>query len=249
MSTDESTHPAKNKRIVVIKDGPYIVKGNVPLVSKTQVVSEHGEPISWQKTGEIPVDEGEYHLCRCGKSSKKPFCDGTHRRECFDGTESAETDETRNRRTRIPRGTRIIVEKDNTLCMLSGYCAFSDARLSQLVASTEDTKMRALVMIMIERCPSGALAYRIEEDGPDIEPDLPQQIAVTTEITSDGPIEGPLWVTGSIPIERSDGQPFETRNRVTLCNCGDSYSKPLCDGGHREKAQREAKQQKRLTTQ
>ena len=74
-------------------------------------------------------------------------------------------------------------------------------------------------------------------DQANIEPDLPVQIAVTTEITSDGPIEGPLWVTGGIPIERSDGQPFETRNRVTLCNCGHSSRKPLCDGSHRAIAQ------------
>jgi CDGSH-type Zn-finger protein len=59
------------------------------------------------------------------------------------------------------------------------------------------------------------------------------QIAVTTEMTSDGPIAGPLWVTGSIPIERSDGKPFEIRNRVTLCSCGRSNNKPLCDGEHR----------------
>ena len=104
-----------------------------------------------------------------------------------------------------------------------------DASMDQLVAATHDTKVRSLVIAMVERCPSGSLTHRIQEDGPDFEPDLPQQIAVTTEINSDGPIAGPLWVTGSIPIERSDGQSFETRNRVTLCNCGQSQCKPLCD--------------------
>jgi hypothetical protein len=91
---------------------------------------------------------------------------------------------------------------------------------------------------MVERCPSGALTYRIEADGPDIELDLPQQVSLTTEITAECPIAGPLWVTGGIPIERADGQPFETRNRVTVCNCGQSHSKPLCDGTHREAALR-----------
>ncbi len=91
-----------------------------------------------------------------------------------------------------------------------------------------------LVMAMVERCPSGALTFQIDENGPDIEPDLPQQVAVTTEITSDGPISGPLWVMGGISVERSDGQPFESRNRVTLCNCGHSSNKPLCDGTHRD---------------
>ncbi len=97
---------------------------------------------------------------------------------------------------------------------------------------------------MVERCPSGALTYRIAAGEADIETDLPQQIADTTEITADGPIAGPLWVTGGIPIERSDGQPMETRNRVTLCNCGLSGIKPLCDGTHRHEAQRQARRRR-----
>lgn len=245
MSINESGDIVKKKQIVIKKNGPYAVKGGVPLVHKTQIVSEHGEPLTWQKVSEISVGEEDYYLCRCGRSSKAPFCDGTHRQDEFDGTETANTSGAGNRKFRIPRGTHIIVEKDPLLCMQSGFCGFSDAQLSQLVASTQDTKMRALVMTMIEHCPSGALTYRIEEDSPDIEPDIPEQIAITTEITSDGPIAGPLWVTSGIPIERSDGQPFETRNRVTLCNCGHSCNKPLCDGAHRSQAQREAKRQKR----
>ena len=240
MAADEINNPPKGKRIVVRKNGPYIVEGDVPLVRKTQVVSEHGEPLTWQKNGVILVPEGEYELCRCGQSSDKPFCDGTHRVVGFDGTEAADTGVTEARAWTFPRGTRIVVRKDPTLCMQSGFCGLREAGTSQLVAATGDTKVRSLVMAMVERCPSGALTYRIEEDGPDIEPDLPQQVAVTTEITSDGPIAGPLWVTGNIPIERSDGQPFEIRNRVTLCNCGHSGSKPLCDGTHRDLAQREA---------
>jgi CDGSH-type Zn-finger protein/uncharacterized Fe-S cluster protein YjdI len=139
-----------------------------------------------------------------------------------------------------PRGTHILVAKDSSLCMQAGFCGLRDAGMNQLVAATSDPKTRSLVMAMVERCPSGSLTYRLEADGPDIEPDLPQQIAVTVEITSDGPIAGPLWVTGGITIERSDGRPFETRNRVTLCNCGRSCIKPLCDGTHRTLAQREA---------
>jgi CDGSH-type Zn-finger protein len=93
--------------------------------------------------------------------------------------------------------------------------------------------VRSHVIAMIERCPSGSYVYALDEGGADVEPDLPAQIAVTVEITSDGPIEGPLWVSGGIPIERADGQPLETRNRVTLCRCGQSKNKPLCDGTHR----------------
>ena len=31
-----------------------------------------------------------------------------------------------------------------------------------------------------------------------------------------------------------DGQPLETRNRMTLCRCGASKHKPFCDGSHNE---------------
>jgi CDGSH-type Zn-finger protein len=222
------------KKIVVQEDGPYTVHGGVPLVHKAQVVSEHGEPLTW-KTGAAIEASQTYILCRCGQSGDKPFCDGTHAEIDFDGTESADPGVTMERRVTCGGGTNIVVRYDDYLCMESGFCANRVTGVEHMVPHTDDTQVRAQVMAMIERCPSGAYTYSIEEDEADIEPDLPRQIAVTTEITSDGPVAGPLWVTGSIPVERADGQPLETRNRVTLCRCGHSKSKPLCDGTHRKR--------------
>ena len=130
-------------------------------------------------------------------------------------------------------GTNIVVRRDDYLCTGSGFCANRVTDIERMVPDTHDTQVRAQVMAMIDHCPSGSLVYSVEEGEADIEPDLPRQIAVTTEITWAGPIVGPLWVTGNIPVERADGQPFETRNRVTLCRCGLSGEKPLCDGTHR----------------
>ncbi len=49
---DESINiPKKKRRIVVEEEGPYLVEGGIPLVMKTQIVSEYGEPLTWQ-TGE-----------------------------------------------------------------------------------------------------------------------------------------------------------------------------------------------------
>lgn len=236
---------SKARRIRVEKNGPYHVEGDVPLVSKTQVVSEFGEPLTWQKDGDLAVSQEGYALCRCGKTGNPPFCDGSHHTG-FDGTEAAPTGPTRERGYQLPAGTHIFVGKDPVLCNLSGYCIMRSAAIQQLMGKTDDTQVRALVMAMVERCPSGALTYSVERYGPDIEPDLPVQVAATTEITSDGPIAGPLWVTGRIPVERSDGEPLETRNRVTLCACGHSKCKPLCDGTHREREQREARRKRVL---
>lgn len=240
MAEEKTGGGAWNMRIVVIRNGPYVVKENVPLVRKTQVVSEFGEPLTWQKDGEIVTGEAEYHLCRCGQSGNMPFCDGTHRKVGFDGTETADSNLFADRAMRIPGDMHITVKRDFSLCMKSGFCGLRDTDIFELVPASNDTRLRSLVMAMVDHCPSGSLTYRIGAGGPDIEPDLPCQVAVTTEITSDGPIRGPLWVTGGIPVERSDGQPFETRNRVTLCNCGQSGKKPLCDGKHRVLAQIEA---------
>ena len=49
--------------IQVRNNGPYLVRG-------VRVIDQEGR--------EIPTPES-FALCRCGQSSKKPFCDGTHR--------------------------------------------------------------------------------------------------------------------------------------------------------------------------
>lgn len=223
--------------IEVEADGPYVVHGPVPLVRKLQVVSEHGEPLTWRKDVVIATSE-TYNLCRCGESSTWPFCDMTHRENFFEGTETAETNTVAERRFEVEGGKGIVVFRDDALCMESGFCGNRFGNVFDMTPETEESTVRAQVMAMIERCPSGAFMYKLRHgDGPgtagDIEPDLPQQIAITVEVTSEGAIRGPLWVTGNIPIVRSDGQPFETRNRVTLCNCGKSGNKPLCDSSHR----------------
>jgi CDGSH-type Zn-finger protein len=223
-----------NQKIIAVTSyGPYMVTGHIPLVHKTQVVSEFGEPLSWIKDGEIVVGE-DYFLCRCGQSKDKPFCDGSHVVNGFEEMENAPTTSTLERRQVYPGCTGIFIRMDESLCTSSGFCANRFTTIAEMARHTDDTRVKALAIAMIEHCPSGALTYSLKEDGADIEVDLPQQIAVTTEITSEGAIWGPLWVTGGITILGSDGQALEQRNRVTLCNCGRSANKPFCDGSHRK---------------
>lgn len=216
------------KKIVVSPNGPYAVHGDIPLVRKSQVISEHGEPLTWQKDEVIETEPGTYWLCRCGGSAHKPFCDGAHKTIGFDGTETADTGTTAGRQE-VFEGSGIVVKRDYSLCMESGFCGNRLTNIIQMMPETEDSIRRAQIIAMIERCPSGSYAYALTPDTDDIEPDYPQAIAVTTE----GEYAAALWVTGGIPIERADGQPLETRPRVTLCRCGASHNKPLCDGAHR----------------
>ncbi len=221
-----------NRKIRVRENGPYLVDEGIPLVRKTQVVTEFGEPIAW-KVEEVLPTQGGYALCRCGGSQNKPFCDGTHRKNGFDGTETADTDLTADRQVTFDEGNGIVVKQDTSLCMNSGFCGTRYRSVIEMLQDADDTEVRSNIAAMVERCPSGSFVYSLGDDPELIEPDLPAQVAVTIEITEDGPINGPLWLTGNIPVERSDSQPLETRNRVTLCNCGRSRNKPLCDGTHR----------------
>ena len=222
------------RQIEICSGGPYIVTGGVPLVRKSQVVSEYGEPLTWKKDGEIPILGDGYFLCRCGQSADKPFCDGTHSKIHFNGAETAPTGSTRERRETYPGCHNILVRIDLSLCTSAGFCANRATSIAEMAPHMDDIQVQTLAIAMIEHCPAGALTYALEEGGEDIEVDLPQQIAVTTEITSKGAVQGPLWVTGGISILRSDGTPLEVRNRVMLCGCGRSLNKPFCDGSHRE---------------
>lgn len=234
----EQNNGAESKRIDVFQDGPYILNGNIAVVRKVQVVSEHGEPVAWKKGPDIAMQPGDA-LCRCGHSHTKPICDGTHCEIGFDGTETADPGTTAERQVQLPGGKQLIVMRDYSICMESGFCGNRFETVETLLDKIDDPGALSQVIAMIERCPSGSYTYRFQADAADNEPDLPQQVAVVTEMTDQGPIMGPLWVTGNIPVQRADGQPLETRNRVTLCRCGLSNNKPLCDGEHRRQCVRE----------
>lgn len=67
------------QRIRIIKDGPLMVSGNVPLSTEIIAVDNEHNPLAWKKGKSYPKKE-TYGLCRCGKSRNKPFCDGAHMR-------------------------------------------------------------------------------------------------------------------------------------------------------------------------
>jgi CDGSH-type Zn-finger protein len=218
-----TTTPPETPRIAVQPNGPYLVLGGVPMRRKRAVVSEDGEPLTWHTEEDVLHLSPGYALCRCGGSANKPFCDGTHKQASFDGTEAAPTERYEDR-AKPYQGTGITVLDDRGICEHAGFCGNRLTNVWKMTSSTDDTVVRSQVMSMIERCPSGALSYEVQ--GQVVEPDLPAQVSVIAD--------GPLWVTGRVPVERSDGQPLETRNRMTLCRCGGSSIKPLCDGTHKE---------------
>ena len=212
------------QNITVRPKGPYIVRGGIPLVRKAPVMSEYGEPLRWEEQESLSADN-VYRLCRCGQSSTKPFCDGTHTIVEFDGVETADPGPIADRLV-DHEGDEVVVRDDRSLCVHAGFCGTRLTNIWKLLEKTDDAQARAQIIGMVEHCPSGALAYSMEAKGETIEQDLPKEISVIPD--------GPYWVTGGINVERRDGKPIEPRNRVTLCRCGGSKSKPLCDGTHKE---------------
>jgi CDGSH-type Zn-finger protein len=204
--------------ITASPNGPLLVDG-VPLYRRHAARSEHGEPLTWVTTDQLETRD-RYALCRCGNSGRKPFCDGTHARIGFAADDRAGS--TYADRSNELGGSGITVRDDRSVCVHAGFCGNRVTNVWKQVADTGDSIVRMQVINMIESCPSGALTYEL--DGTPIEPMLPKAIAVTDD--------GPLWVTGGVPVSTSDG-PLETRNRVTLCRCGASGNKPLCDGSHK----------------
>ena len=206
--------------ITVAPNGPYLVAGNLALYRRRDVQSELGEPMTWATTSTLDTKD-RYALCRCGQSGNKPFRDGTHARVGFEADDVATG--TYDDRADVVGGD-VNVRYDQKICVHAGFCGTTVTNVWEQAVKTGDTAARMQPIAMIEHCPSGALTYQI--DGLDNELLLPQALAVTND--------GPLWVTGGVPITSSDGTALEVRNRVTLCRCGDSANKPLCDGSHKE---------------
>lgn len=56
-------------RITPYRDGPLLVRGPFTITD--------------QSGNEIEVHQRTVALCRCGRSARKPFCDGTHKATGF----------------------------------------------------------------------------------------------------------------------------------------------------------------------
>ncbi len=220
-------HHRDRMRIEVTEDGPYLVSGGIPLLRAEIVADEHGESAAWRETE--TVDAGEsYMLCRCGMSSSKPFCDGTHVSEGFDGTETAGRESYLEQSACID-GPGVSLRDARKLCAEARFCDRAGG-LWNLIERADDPEIRALVEEEAALCPSGR--YGACEPGstevrePDLEPSI--------VLVDDPPmgVSGPLWVRGGIQVVAADGTPYEIRNRVTLCRCGQSDNKPFCNGSH-----------------
>jgi CDGSH-type Zn-finger protein/truncated hemoglobin YjbI len=204
--------------ITVATDGPYLVT-NVP-----RVVDHLGEPV--EVTPQLA-------LCRCGGSSMKPFCDGTHTRTGFSGAKDPKR--VPDRRDSYP-GLQVTILDNRGLCQHAGFC--TDRLATVFRASTEPFVAPSggrlgEIIRAVRDCPSGALGLEI--DGHEVRDlaDWGGRREPAIEVTKDGPYR----ITGGIAVTGPDGRPVERNHGASLehcalCRCGHSQNKPFCSGMH-----------------
>jgi CDGSH-type Zn-finger protein len=217
----------KPVKITVTKDGSYMVTGGPPLTRQAIASNAAEESVDW--TAEEPVETpGRYFLCRCGHSANKPFCDGSHTKVGFDGTETASRDPYLDQAKAFD-GPKVLMTDAESLCAFARFCDRNGAVWNEVSEATTDEARDALLH-QIGQCPSGRLVAWDKQTGDAIEPDLPVSLVLTEDPQQDA--SGPIWARGGIEIVGADGVAYEVRNRVTLCRCGASSNKPFCDGTH-----------------
>lgn len=201
MSTD------KNTSITLAPDGPYIIK------DLTKFSSQKG-PIKTEET---------IALCRCGKSSKKPYCDGSHAKIGFS---SDNTEQHLENKCDNYTGQKLTIHDNRSICAHAGVCTdnlSSVFRMKQEPWIDPDAANLDEVIAVIKNCPSGALSYTLGG-------------TCSTEQRQEAEIfiapNGPYVVSGCPDLNGSEWREGASKQQYTLCRCGASKNKPFCDGSH-----------------
>jgi len=218
--------PNKKRKIKITKDGPYVVSGGIPLSEQIICINSNGDYHGWREGKKYPLQEN-YALCRCGHSKNKPFCDGTHKKIHFDGTETASREPYLKQASEID-GPGLRLTDVQNLCASARFCHRAGG-VWKLTRQSDDPEAKQTAIEEACDCPAGRLVAW-EKDGKAIEPEFEPSIGLVEDPLVG--VMGPIWVRGGIPIESADGTIYEIRNRVTLCSCGKSTNKPFCDGSH-----------------
>jgi CDGSH-type Zn-finger protein len=218
---------APSAKVQITEDGPYMVSGNLPMRRQTIGANSAGESVKWMEGETFPAQKS-YALCRCGHSGKKPFCDGSHTKVGFDGTETASR-ESYQRQAKVMQGPGMSLTDAEALCAFARFCD-PHGQVWNLVNETNDPAAKRNFVRQVGDCPSGRLVAWDNATGQAVEPEHAPSISLIEDPAQQ--CAGPIWLRGGVQVIGSDGFHYELRNRVTLCRCGASKNKPFCDGTH-----------------
>jgi CDGSH-type Zn-finger protein len=225
MTEEAAPEPPK---VVVSKNGPYLFTGPVEVAYAIIANDDAGDSWTWKKGESVPVTR-KFAFCRCGHSSNKPFCDGSHRKHDHQATDTASTASYEEQAV-LTDGPSMQLGDAEALCAFARFCD-GHGQVWNLVTQTSDQQNRELTAHEASHCPGGRLvAYDKESLGAALEPELEPSIGII-EDPSRG-VSGGLWLRGGIKVTTADGVEYPVRNRQVLCRCGHSSNKPFCDGSH-----------------
>lgn len=174
-------------------------------------------------------------LCRCGKSNRKPFCDGTHSIIGF-SSENVNLNENDTNKLTIKNKRRDYVGKEITIHDNRKICSHAKECVNNLPSvfklrskpwiDSDGSKMQDIINT-VRKCPSGALSYSI--DGIEYRDPKEQRDPILTVLKN-----GPYYITGGIDLigENIEFGEGASKEHYTLCRCGASENKPFCDGTH-----------------
>jgi CDGSH-type Zn-finger protein len=174
-------------------------------------------------------------LCRCGKSNRKPFCDGTHSIIGF-SSQNVNLNENDTNKLTIKNKRRDYVGKEITIHDNRKICSHAKECVNNLPSvfklrskpwiDSDGSKMQDIINT-VRKCPSGALSYSI--DGIEYRDPKEQRDPILTVLRN-----GPYYITGGIDLigENIEFGEGASKEHYTLCRCGASENKPFCDGTH-----------------
>ena len=197
----------KHPSITAKTDGPFLAKNVGNFVNRKG-----------------PIETGEtMALCRCGESANKPFCDGTHAKVGFSSTKiEGRVDD--KRETYV--GKKITIHDNRGICAHAGHCTDGLASVFRMREEPwihPDAAGRDEIIAIIEKCPSGALSFSVD----DLE-SAEQEDEPTIYISPNGP----YVVSGGVDLLDTTPPEGASMKQFTLCRCGGSKNKPFCDGSH-----------------
>ena len=201
-------------KIACLPNGPYYLLNDLTPQTIPNLQDAKGDPCA-TVTGVA--------LCRCGGSSNKPFCDGSHGKNGF--TDDKQSDGKLDKRDNYV-GQSITIHDNRGICSHAGFCTDSLKsvfRLGEEPWIDPNGATAEEIIDTIRQCPSGALSYTVDA----IEyrdQDRSPMVTVTKD--------GPYVVTGGIELVGQAMGEGASAEHYALCRCGGSKNKPFCDGTH-----------------